>query len=1367
MYKIIFFFCTLGLINAVKSQDSLKNILKNNIHDPKRDSAGNTTNPSLVSFGDGTAIDATTAPVIMPSPNSAALTNIISDNVDLYTGKTNVNLPLYTLESGNISLPISLQANVNAHKVNDIGTWVGLGWNLNAGGVITRVMKNLPDEFLGNTISPSYQMPGWGYLNIRGNGQNVDLSYFDAPNPDINILKNIIAKGNWNARTNAPDRGWDLQPDEFYFNFGNYSGKFLFDQDGNINLIPKANFNITPLFQVINGVNKITGFTILTEDGFKYEFGNVGYNNYNNAPVEETKMTVQNSSMLYTYRAVAVTAANVVVEADGIPLTSFYTANNQTYFYWVYERYPYLMGAIPGHPCNIPGNNPILAGCFEDFESIHTNETTEYFSYPSSWMLNKITSAKGDEIIFTYSSGTTISYQNDRSFSASVPTLIDNIMRFQSSINGGLTVNPNGNRFMPVFMSAISPTWDSYRKIYRLPAKQNFTVSKATIELKFKKLLSISTSVNSKIEFASNTAREDLIGDQRLDYMTIRDRNNVAIKKINFNYSILHTTESESAHEQFTYKVYPSRYNNTGSGDFISMVSYFYFSDIISEPLVYQTKTWNVPPEFRKRMFLSAVQEEANGVSLPAYSFNYHNGKLPYRTSTEQDLFGFANTNVSRHPFPNDGHTSQMLFYWYTFPYLPPSSISIAPLRIGNALARPILFFNPVNYSALYGGTKNADLAKMHIGALNKIVYPTGGYKEFEFEFSGNTVAWNGIRVKQSREYESATANPIIKNYAYGNFVNTDNLLNSEYNYPTNNYTMGEAGLMNQSNFYYALTRKFFSGGRVNPENSTRGAAGGYSFAEISQPNNGKYRVEFHTALDPGHADITNETYNVSCFFNPQVSPVLFKYPFPAKSSLDWKRGLLKNETTFSQSGLKIKYEEFSYAPNPAIYGQKDIQGLLVSKYKLWTLSPYSVPGCEQITSHWLANLYGKTVYTSAWYPPVKKISRIYDQNGINYSESIQEFDYRKYTYTNKEYLLPYLQKDIKGSRNEQTVSYSKFPFDYNSSNIYDPFVVAISNLKTKNIFNAKVEQFAYKQDQNGNNKKYIGGILNKYHSDKPLVKEVFKLRTNGTLNAFVESNTNTGWFAFDPNYRSEVNFPLYDVNGRILEQHKTNDIKESYIWSYNKMYPVAKVANANNSEIAFSSFEADEGGANMSINPADIINDPAGAFSGRRYYRLRYPGAWFPQEPITINLNSQGKDYKLSFWHKEPLQNHPPLVVRYFNGNVEIITPFAPNIKTRNGWNYSEYLIPASFTGTLTIIKGHSFNTTYIDEVRFYPALSQMSTYTFDPLIGMTSETDVNGKTVYYEYDGLNRLKFVRNEDKDIVKRICYNYASLVVPCN
>ncbi|AZI24041.1 hypothetical protein EA772_01285 [Pedobacter sp. G11] len=75
---------------------------------------------------------------------------------------------------------------------------------------------------------------------------------------------------------------------------------------------------------------------------------------------------------------------------------------------------------------------------------------------------------------------------------------------------------------------------------------------------------------------------------------------------------------------------------------------------------------------------------------------------------------------------------------------------------------------------------------------------------------------------------------------------------------------------------------------------------------------------------------------------------------------------------------------------------------------------------------------------------------------------------------------------------------------------------------------------------------------------------------------------------------------------------------------------------------------------------------------------------------------------------------------------------------------------------------------TAWINQLRASPTLGQshIKSYSYKPLVGMTSMTDAKGLTSYYHYDPFNRLRYVKDQDGNILQAYCYNYAGQVVDC-
>lgn len=162
--------------------------------------------------------------IVPPAPTSAGLGQYADIPVSNYTGVPSISIPLYTLRSGAIELPITLSYHASGIKVAQEASWVGLGWSLNAGGVITRQI-NGTDDFAS-----------WGYVRADSlppiEQLNDILLSFNIGNPwgsDPPVFSFEPQFTDAYDQCERAEHGTlDTQPDIFFYNFLGYSGRAVF-----------------------------------------------------------------------------------------------------------------------------------------------------------------------------------------------------------------------------------------------------------------------------------------------------------------------------------------------------------------------------------------------------------------------------------------------------------------------------------------------------------------------------------------------------------------------------------------------------------------------------------------------------------------------------------------------------------------------------------------------------------------------------------------------------------------------------------------------------------------------------------------------------------------------------------------------------------------------------------------------------------------------------------------------------------------------------------------------------------------------------------------------------------------------------------
>lgn len=186
--------------------------------------------------------------VVPASPDAAVLMKFGDVPVSPYTGTADVNVPIYTIQIKGMSLPIALDYHTGGVKVKEEATWVGLGWNLTPGGMVSRTIMD-HDDF-GNGSLP--------YFTSQVPQPDADMAanqpYLANQQPSLGpymydfFCTYLVGTSNGNYDySNAFNQGvgmYDMEPDLFNYNIPGHSGKFILTRAGNVVLQKQENIRI-------------------------------------------------------------------------------------------------------------------------------------------------------------------------------------------------------------------------------------------------------------------------------------------------------------------------------------------------------------------------------------------------------------------------------------------------------------------------------------------------------------------------------------------------------------------------------------------------------------------------------------------------------------------------------------------------------------------------------------------------------------------------------------------------------------------------------------------------------------------------------------------------------------------------------------------------------------------------------------------------------------------------------------------------------------------------------------------------------------------------------------------------------------------
>lgn len=1198
--------------------------------------------------------------VSIASPNAASLGKYADYPVNYHTGTPQINIPIYTAKSGGLEMPVSLSYHASGLKVQEAASWVGGGWALNAGGMITRSVMSLPDD---KGLNSGGNQTQYGHWSNYGYSSYLLL----APNLPDDLGFSQGRK--------------DGEPDMYFFNFGNYMGKFYFRDDRTPVLVPEQDFKIIPdsgfISTPYNNGYCFKGFTIITPDGNKYYFGSTG-NNGATMPVEVTSPFTIDGGLI-NGTAISSWYLNKMVSKDGIDsITLNYSPENYSY---------YTLSMFPLVSSNLIGKYE-----YKPLKQFIQGVRLSSIVFPEGQINFNTTTARIDLSAFSPQ----IMYETPNTEAKSLASI---------QINNNSQLCKQFNFYYGYFHDAVNG----------LNGQLNSWLGSSNIQSDAYKLRLDSikeTSCNGSISvppfkfsyYGEPVARNLAFSMDHWGFNNGITTNSTLIPTYSVNNSSVVFGADREAHwpamrggtlQQITYP--------TGGYTQLNYEPHNIFGQ--------NTNNWS---NVNLAYAFYGLYGQGAGVVTRNFSTNAVGAITIYMTSTSNYSSSLVikdvnNNTVYSTSLPNwDGFTGNNVNSTNTVTLIPGSyTVTISPT-------------GTTNYSLVTGAV-------------------TATLTQWQNNTSFTTLTVGGLRINSITNYDPVSLNSTVTNYsyitpssghssgslysipAYVCIIRNDGYGMAMGNCPNYGYNTNGCASMVGQNIGEAVY--FVSPSSVRPMVSAKGNHIGYDFVKVSQSGNGYSSYEYYddyANYTPWVPAITNGDVAVRNVNTTTCSATSPSFPY-APIPFNFMTGELKHEAHFNQSGQLLK-ETWNYP----VY-TPDLDG--TPGYIAQQLTTDPTGGGVFVGTEYMLYSAAKT--------QDKTIETVYDPANNNQATSTNLVNYGSGFHHEP------TQKIMINSTGDTLATNMKYSFDYR---------IAQADALT-NPLNS-----------------YLSAVTSATITLNSMI-------TSGCLNDPNVCNINSC------SYNAVVNYRITKSLARVsyLQTRKTNFNAPNS--QFNVIHANAKAnADAELKPVLELQDEFD----NSVIETSQWKKGSFLSSSFTRYDYVNNPsGIVYPQKTQTINITTPSSAFTNSATSASGTSitkdsRYTDESVFHFNaGRIADVTP-KNNVTTAYIWGYGNQLPVAKITGAtyaavIGLVNQSVINNMTTPDATMRSVLNSLrtglpnafvNTYTHSPITGMTSETDPRGRITFYEYDALGRLALTRDNENNILKKICYNYAGQPESC-